>query len=178
MFLLFTSHFRMVGEVFSASLENWWQKTLNRLKYTVFDSSYCFTRPEPISYSWPPSEHALYFWSHFHSVLLSFNISFCICWLSKAISMSDINNELLICTSDVVETTLKIMYQNSRVLFCHCTWFVQKVSVLNFYLNVYWTHLKLQVISFKVWPLGSYTVVPKFSPLIIAVLEVIFRKCV
>ena len=29
-------------------------------------------------------------------------------------------------------------------------WFVSKVSVLIFYLNVYWTHLKLQVISFKV----------------------------
>jgi len=27
---------------------------------------------------------------------------------------------------------------------------VSKVSVLIFYLNVYWTHLKLQVISFKV----------------------------
>ena len=58
------------------------------------------------------------------------------------------------------------------------TWFVPKVSALIFYLNVYWTHLKLQVISFKVWPLGSYTVVPTFFPLIIAVLEVIFRKCV
>jgi len=30
------------------------------------------------------------------------------------------------------------------------TWFVPKVSVLIFYVNVYWTHLKLQVISFKV----------------------------
>ena len=30
------------------------------------------------------------------------------------------------------------------------TWFVPKVSVLIFYLNVYWTHLKLQVIPFKV----------------------------
>jgi len=30
------------------------------------------------------------------------------------------------------------------------TWFVPKVSILIFYLNVYWTHLKLQVISFKV----------------------------
>jgi len=30
------------------------------------------------------------------------------------------------------------------------TWFVPKVSVLIFYLNVCWTHLKLQVISFKV----------------------------
>jgi hypothetical protein len=29
-------------------------------------------------------------------------------------------------------------------------WFVPKVSVLIFYLNVYLTHLKLQVISFKV----------------------------
>ena len=56
-------------------------------------------------------------------------------------------------------------------------WFVPKVSVLIFYLNVYWTHLKLQVISFKVWPLGNYTVVPAFFPLIIAVLEVIFRVC-
>jgi len=27
---------------------------------------------------------------------------------------------------------------------------VPKASVLIFYLNVYWTHLKLQVISFKV----------------------------
>jgi len=60
---------------------------------------------------------------------------------------------------------------------CH-TWFVSKVSVLIFYLNVYWTHLKLQVISFKVWPLGSYTAVPAFFPLIIAVPEVIFCKCV
>ena len=57
-------------------------------------------------------------------------------------------------------------------------WFVPKVSVLIFYLNVYWTHLKLQVISFKACPLGSYTMVPTFFPLIIAVLEVIFRKCV
>ena len=55
---------------------------------------------------------------------------------------------------------------------------VPKVSVLIFYLNVYWIHLKLQVISFKVWPLGSYTVIPTFFPLIIAVPEVIFRKCV
>jgi hypothetical protein len=55
---------------------------------------------------------------------------------------------------------------------------VPKVSVLIFYLNVNWTHLKLQVISFKVWPLGSCTVVPRFLPLIIAVPEVIFHKCV
>ena len=56
--------------------------------------------------------------------------------------------------------------------------FVPKVSVLIFYLNVYRTHLKLQVISFKVWPLGSYTVVPTFFLLIIAVPEVIFCMCV
>jgi hypothetical protein len=55
---------------------------------------------------------------------------------------------------------------------------VPKVSVLIFYINVYWTHLKLQVISFQVWPLWSYTVVPTFLPLIIAVPEVVFRKCV
>jgi hypothetical protein len=55
---------------------------------------------------------------------------------------------------------------------------VPKVSVLIFHLNVYWTFLKLQVISFKVWPLRSYTVVPTFFPLIIAVPEVIFGKCV
>ena len=30
----------------------------------------------------------------------------------------------------------------------------------------------------QVWPLGSYTAVPMFLPLIIAVPEVIFRKCV
>jgi len=30
------------------------------------------------------------------------------------------------------------------------TRFVPKVSVLIFYLNIYWTHLKLQVISFNV----------------------------
>jgi len=53
---------------------------------------------------------------------------------------------------------------------------VPKVSVLIFYLNVYWTPLKLQVNSFKVWPLGSYTVVPTFFPLIIAVPEVTFHK--
>jgi hypothetical protein len=29
--------------------------------------------------------------------------------------------------------------------------FVWKVSVLIFYLIIYWTYLKLQVISFKVW---------------------------
>ena len=75
-----------------------------------------------------------------------------------------------------------IWYQS--VMACtHAVWnlhtrFVPKVSVLIFYLNVYWTHLKLQVISFKVWPLGSYTVVPTFSQLIIAVPEVIFCKCV
>jgi len=56
------------------------------------------------------------------------------------------------------------------------TWFVPKISVLIFYLNVYWTHMKLQVISFRVRPLGSYTMVPMFFPLITAVLEVIFRK--
>ena len=32
------------------------------------------------------------------------------------------------------------------------TGFVPKVSVLIFYLNVYWTRLKLQIISFKVDP--------------------------
>jgi len=58
------------------------------------------------------------------------------------------------------------------------TWFVPKVSVLSFYLIIYWTYLKLQVISFEVLPLGSYTAVPTFLPLIIAVPEVIFRKCV
>jgi len=52
------------------------------------------------------------------------------------------------------------------------------VSVLIFYLIIYWTYLKLQVISFEVWPLGSYTAVPTFLPLIIAVPEVIFHKCV
>jgi len=57
-------------------------------------------------------------------------------------------------------------------------WFVPKVSVLIFYLIIYWTYLKLQVISFEVCPLGSYTAVPTFLPLIIAVPEVIFRKCV
>jgi hypothetical protein len=57
------------------------------------------------------------------------------------------------------------------------TWFVPKVIVV-FYLNVYWTHLKLQVISFKLWPLWCYTVVPTFFPLITAALEVIFHKCV
>jgi len=30
------------------------------------------------------------------------------------------------------------------------TWFVPKVSVLIFYLIIYWTYLKLQVISFEV----------------------------
>jgi hypothetical protein len=54
-------------------------------------------------------------------------------------------------------------------------WCVSKVSVLIFYLSIYWTYLKLQVISFEVWPLGSYTVVPTFLPLIIAAPEVIFR---
>jgi len=29
-------------------------------------------------------------------------------------------------------------------------WFVPKVSVLIFYLIIYWTYLKLQVISFEV----------------------------
>jgi len=29
-------------------------------------------------------------------------------------------------------------------------WFVSKVGVLIFYLIIYWTYLKLQVISFKV----------------------------
>ena len=46
------------------------------------------------------------------------------------------------------------------------------------FLFKYRTYLKLQVISFKVWPLGRYTAVPTFLPLFIAVLEVIFRKCV
>ena len=59
-----------------------------------------------------------------------------------------------------------------------CTRVVPKVRVLIFYLNVCCTHLKLQVICFKVWPLGSCTVVPSFFPLPIAVPEVIFRKCV
>ena len=37
---------------------------------------------------------------------------------------------------------IKVTHQTKRS--------VSKVSVLIFYLNVYWTHLKLQVISFKV----------------------------
>ena len=53
-----------------------------------------------------------------------------------------------------------------------------KSKFTDFYLIIYWTHVKLQVISFKVWPLGIYTVVPTFFPLIISVLEVIFLKCV
>ena len=53
-----------------------------------------------------------------------------------------------------------------------------KSSVLIFYLIIYWTYLKLEVIYFEVWPLGRYTAVPSFLPLIIAVPEVIFRKCV
>jgi hypothetical protein len=57
-------------------------------------------------------------------------------------------------------------------------WVVPKVSVLIFYLNVYWTHRKLQAISFKVRHLGRYTVFPTFFPLLMAVQEVIFRKCV
>jgi hypothetical protein len=73
-----------------------------------------------------------YFCSCFHSVLLSFNISFCIClqtlewavifthWLSRVISMWQINIELLICTSNVVETTLKINVNELGVLFCYC----------------------------------------------------------
>ena len=68
-------------------------------------------------------------------------------------------------------TLLNIQYYSN-------TWCVSKVSVLIFYLIIYWTYLKLQVISFEVWPLGSYTAVPTFLPLIIAVPEVIFRKCV
>ena len=73
----------------------------------------------------------------------------------------------------------RLRYRVEQLLFqCSSTWFVPKVSVLIFYLYVYSTHLKLKVITFKVWPLGSYTVVPLFFPLIIAVLEVIFRKCV
>ena len=47
-------------------------------------------------------------------------------------------------------TAVKV-WQSTRC----CTWFIPKVRVLIFYLNVYWTHLKLQVISFNVWPLGS-----------------------
>ena len=43
-------------------------------------------------------------------------------------------------------------------------WFVPKVSVLIFYLNVHWTYLKLQVIFFKVWPLENNTVVPAVFP--------------
>ena len=45
---------------------------------------------------------------------------------------------------------LGIVFINDIVIGVHGTWFVPKVSVLIFYLNVYWTHLKLQVISFKV----------------------------
>jgi hypothetical protein len=32
----------------------------------------------------------------------------------------------------------------------YCTWRVSKGSVLIFYLIIYWTYLKLQVISFEV----------------------------
>jgi hypothetical protein len=46
-----------------------------------------------------------------------------------------------------------------------------------FYLNVYYTHLELQVISFEVRPLGSYKVVPTFFPLIAAVPEVNLCEC-
>jgi hypothetical protein len=41
-----------------------------------------------------------------------------------------------------------MMYNGCPI--CKCTDF--------FYLNVYWTHLKLQAISFKVWHFGSYSV--------------------
>jgi len=51
--------------------------------------------------------------------------------------------------------------------------FVPKVSVLIFYLNVYWTHLILQVDRWEVTQWFQ-----RFFPLIIAVPEVIFCKCV
>ena len=52
-------------------------------------------------------------------------------------------------------TTKKDNLCSHKTFICHATLqqqrgFVPKVSVLIFYLNVYWTHLKLQVISFKV----------------------------
>ena len=41
-------------------------------------------------------------------------------------------------------------YEANNYGFCSSYVVVPKVSVLIFYLNLYWTHLKLQVISFKV----------------------------
>ena len=98
-------------------------------------------------------------------------------------------NDFKTCTVQVLDSTIRTQVLQpwespemaSVEIYCNIpayTLFVPKVSVLIFYLNVYWTHLKLQVISLKVWPLGSYTVVPTLFPLIITVLEVIFRKCV
>jgi len=47
-----------------------------------------------------------------------------------------------------VSTCMKVL--QFALCFLSYMWFVPKVSVLIFYINVYWTHLKLQVISFKV----------------------------
>ena len=40
--------------------------------------------------------------------------------------------------------------KNKDTLIILNTWFVPKVSVLIFYLIIYWTYLKLQVLSFEV----------------------------
>ena len=83
---------------------------------------------------------------------------------------------IYICTS--IHTYVLTYVPSYVCTYIHTQCFVPKVSVLNFYLNVYWIQMKLQVISFKIWSLGIYTVVPTFFPLIVAVLEVIFCKCV
>jgi len=46
--------------------------------------------------------------------------------------------------------TCNVERSNHYVAFCLYTWCVSKVSVLIFYLIIYWTYLKLQVISFEV----------------------------
>ena len=82
----------------------------------------------------------------------------------------------LICTGTFLQCYASKMVTTGPGSLQPYTRIVPKVSVLIFYLNVYWTHLKLQVISFKVQLLGGYTVVP-FFPLM-TVPKVIFRRCV
>jgi hypothetical protein len=105
-----------------------------------------------------------------------FNSSFCRDWFE--------NLEILNTPSVYIYCLTLLVVDNTHYVQTNCsshhinTWFVPKVSVLIFYVNVYGIHLKLQVIPFKVRPLGRYTVFPTFFPLIIAVQEVIFYKCV
>ena len=78
----------------------------------------------------------------------------------KFLSLS-LTHTQFITTTGVVHTLAHSVQGGTPVSHQNCC-MLQGLSQTKVYLNVYWKPLKLQVISFKGWPLGSYTVVPTF----------------